>query len=247
MAQTKFMVTATPDLRAARMAPGALGWAGAGWATMMWLPPDGSAGWWLAAMWMAALLWRWLRPAPTWTLAWLVQGWCCPASAPRMSDVAMGWMMGTLWWHAAGCLSGALPTELAVAVHLALMLAVGQWAHNWPVENKRWCATLAFAAMGLAPVWAPWIANPLWIGMGLLTLAWACEPTDEHGAHPRRERLFFLVVGPGGLVLILQLWPTHGPDAWWAAASALSLAAWIRRFFRARPTSLRISPFGGRT
>jgi hypothetical protein len=223
------MATAAAELSVSRLWPAALLWVLAGGWAFDRLPPDGSAGLWLAGFWSVLLALRmlpWMRwggQAPRFA------GLCCPASQPRLSDVAMGWMMGTLWWHAEGCLGSAAPPVVWVGAHLlgmaALLLATPLLMAHLSVAQRR---GLAGAALLLGGVIAARAATPLSLTpglslgvMALLSLAWACEPTTRQP--PRTARLLLLAAGPLGLWLIHSRWPGTGPDALWQAIAALGL------------------------
>jgi hypothetical protein len=208
-----------------RLWPGVLLWVLAGAWALTHLPGDGSAGVHLGLMWAMLLFvrrWPWARwglSLPRWA------GLCCPAPQPRWSDVAMGWMMGTLWWHAEGCLGRQLPAAAGVAVHLGLMLALVYGVRPLPAP---WRAPLARACwVAVAVLLLCWGTDPqtLWLCMLLLTLAWACEPVGSGAARVAWQRTPMLAAGPLGLWAIHWHWPVQGADALQAPLLLLSLLA----------------------
>lgn len=240
------MATAAPDLSVSRTWPGAVLWTLAGLWAVEFLPPDGSAGLLLGGLWAALLAWRWHSRAPAGSLAARIAGLCCPAPQPRLSDVAMGWMMGTLWWHADGCLAGVLPASATVALHLVLMLALGQLATHLNPSWQRACALWAFALIATSPLWAPAVANALWLCMLLLTVAWACEPAGALPGNGPWHRATVALCGPVGLWLILSRWPVAGADALLQPLAVLALIALALRFFNPSGRLIRIPDSGGR-
>ena len=240
------MATAAPELSASRTWPGALLWTLAGLWAIEFLPPDGSAGLLLGGLWAVLLAWRWHSRAPAGSLAARIAGLCCPAPQPRLSDVAMGWMMGTLWWHADGCLAGVLPAWATVALHLLLMLAMGQIATHLHPSWQRGCALGAFALIASWPMWAPALPNALWLCMLLLTIAWACEPAGGLPGSASWQRAMMALCGPVGLWFILSRWPVAGADALLQPLSALALLASALHLFKPSGRIVRNVGSGGR-
>lgn len=239
------MVTAAPELSVRRTWPGAVLWTLAGAWAFESLPPDGSAGLWLGGVWALLLVWRWLPgQRPGGGLARLA-GLCCPAPQPRLSDVAMGWMMGTLWWHAEGCLSAGWPAAATVAGHLGLMLGLGHLAGRLPPGWQRRCALGAWALMASSPLWTPALPNPLWPCMLLLTLAWACEPAGTLPGRLSWQRAVLGLCGPLGLWLILARWPLHGAEALLQPLAQLALAAALVCVFHQAWRLVRLRHSGG--
>jgi len=219
------MRTAAPELTIARTWPPAAMWIFAGLWAMASLPPDGSAGLLLGAMWAALLLLRWL-PWSQWSMRPpRIAGLCCPAARPRVSDVAMGWMMGTLWWHTEGCLTALLPSAATVVLHLLLMLVLGQVAAALAPFWQRFLACTAFALIAAWPLWSTAMANSLWPCMALLTLAWVCEPAGRLPGSLFFQRALVSLCGPLGLWFILTRWPVAGPDALLQPMVVLALMA----------------------
>jgi hypothetical protein len=192
--------------------PSALLWVGVGGWAFERLAPDGRAGGLLALGWWVLLMaGRWRHGA----------GACCPSPWPRGSDLAMGAMMGTLWWHADTCLAGAGPALLWVALHLGLMTAPfcvarsmrrrlsRHWNDGWGLGL--WLLVLA---LSLCAPDQPGAALGL---MAALSLAWALEPTRLRApAQPHAVRWdlnLALLAGPIGLWALHQAWPTQGPTA----------------------------------
>ena len=214
------MATAPPELRLRALWPSALLWVGLGGWAFERLPPDGQAGVWLALGWLALLL-----------RARLTHGRspCCPTPLPRWSDLAMGLMMGTLWWHAHACQIGTGPAAQWVALHLGLMAAPlcmtpalrqrlsRGWAHG--LGAGLWLLALALA------VAAPTHAGAGLGLMGVLSLAWATEPVRRSARWPAGQpgwRDAAMLAGPGGLWWVHQAWPTAGPAALWQVLAALA-------------------------
>ena len=221
-------------------------WALAGLWAVESLPPDGTAGLLLGGLWAALLAWRWHSRTRAGGLAARIAGLCCPAPQPRISDVAMGWMMGTLWWHADGCLVGVLPAWATVALHLLLMLALGQLATHLHPSWQRGSALAAFALIATSPLWAPAVANALWLCMLLLTIAWACEPAGGLPGSASWQRAIVALCGPVGLWFILSRWPVAGADALLQPLAALALIASALRLFNPSGRLIRIPDSGGR-
>lgn len=219
------MATAAPDLSAARLWPAALLWVLAGGWAWDRLPPDGSAGVLLGAMWAALLVLRWLPWFRRGLWVPRIAGLCCPAPQPRLSDVAMGWMMGTLWWHADGCLGAALPATATVALHLAAMLALGQLSTWLAPVWQRGLACGAFVVMSALLAFTPDKTGVLWLCMLLLTLAWSCEPAGGLPGGVALQRALMLVCGPFGLWLIHLRWPVQGAQALLQPLALLALTA----------------------
>ncbi len=240
------MATAAPEHLLARLGPAALlGVAVGGWAFER-LPPDGSAGLLLGGLWAALLLWRWMgrqRPA---SLAVRMAGLCCPAQQPRVSDVAMGWMMGTLWWHADGCLVGVLPAFATVALHVLLMLALGQIATHLHPTWQRSCALAAWVLIAAWPLWSPALPHALWLCMLLLTVAWACEPAGGLPGRELSQRAIVLLCGPLGLWFILSRWSVAGADALLQPLAVLALVASALHLFNHSWRFIRVPDSGGR-
>jgi hypothetical protein len=239
------MATAAPDLSLSRLWPGLLLWVVAGGWALTRLPADGSAGLWLGALWAALLLLRWL-PWTRW--GWPVPriaGLCCPAPQPRTSDIAMGWMMGTLWWHAEGCLGSSVPAAVGVVLHLLVMVFLAQavrrlaapWQH--PLAVGSWgTVTVLLLCFGAA-------AQTLWLCMFLLTLAWACEPPGALPGHLALQRLLLLVGGPLGLWAIHLRWPLLGPDALVLPFLLLALLACVTGLLSVPRQAPRVLNSGG--
>lgn len=244
------MATAAADASAPRLALAALLWVVVGAWAFHQLPPDGSAGLLLGGFWAALLA---LRHLP-WT-RWGVQvpsvaGLCCPAAQPRASDLGMGWMMGTLWWHTEACVGRLAPPTLWVGVHLLGMAALLVTLPRAQRLGSTLTPThLAWGALATASALAAWLLTApqpavAWLAMVALTVAWVIEP-------PRRtplgwpEQGAWLLAGPLGLWLIHQRWPTAGPDALWQAVLVLGVGhtawAWWQR---TRHPTLTY-PFGG--
>ena len=240
------MATAAPELSASRTWPGAVLWALAGLWAAEFLPPDGSAGLLLGGLWAALLAWRWHSRAPSGSLAARIAGLCCPAPQPRLSDVAMGWMMGTLWWHADGCLAGMLPAWATVALHLLLTLALGQFATHLHPSWQRGGAVAALALIAIWPLWAVALPNALWLCMLLLTVAWACEPAGGLPGSTSWQRAIAALCGPLGLWFILSRWPVAGADALLQPLAVLALIALALRLFKPSSRLIRIPDSGGR-
>lgn len=220
------MATAAPEHLLARLGPAALLWVAVGGWAFERLPPDGSAGVVLGLTWAALLLLRWL-PWARWGLPVpRIAGLCCPAPQPRLSDVAMGWMMGTLWWHADGCLGVRGPLLLWVLLHLAGMAAllVSTRALARRLSGPQLQAVAAgAAALALLTLWLrPLDAFGTLAVMGLFTLAWAMEPVQRSPGVASAAHGFMWLAGPPGLWLILAQWPTRGPDALWLALMLLA-------------------------
>ena len=240
------MATAAPELSANRTWPGAVLWALAGLWAVESLPPDGSAGLLLAGLWAALLAWRWYSRARAGGLAARIAGLCCPSPQPRLSDVAMGWMMGTLWWHAEGCLNAMLPSAATVVLHLLLMIVLGQVAAVLAPFWQRFLAWTAFALIAAWPLWSTAMANSLWPCMVLLTLAWVCEPAGGLPGSLSFQRALVSLCGPLGLWLILTRWPVAGPDALLQPMVVLALVALTFCSFRMAWRFIRIQGFGVR-
>ena len=240
------MATAAPELSVIRTWPGAVLWTLAGLWAVESLPPDGWAGLLLGGLWAALLVWRWRSRARPGSVAARIAGLCCPAPQPRVSDVAMGWMMGTLWWHADGCLAGVLPASATVALHLLLMLALGQLAAHLHPSWQRGSALGAWALIATSPLWAPAVPNALWLCMLLLTIAWACEPAGGLPGSTNWQRATVLLCGPVGLWLILSRWPLAGADALLQPLAVLALLAWAWCLFNPSGRFIRIPDPGGR-
>ena len=240
------MATAAPDLGASRTWPAALLWTLAGHAAFEFLPPDGSAGALLGGLWAALLALRWLPWARWGRRAPSLAGLCCPAPQPRISDVGMGWMMGTLWWHADGCLGTAWPPAIMVGLHVLVMLALGQLASHLTPSWQRACALGAFVLILTWPVWASATAQPLWLCMLLLTLAWACEPAGGLPGSMGGQRLLLALCGPPGLWLILGRWPLAGADALLQPLAVLALVALALACFNPSGRWVRVPDSGGR-
>jgi hypothetical protein len=240
------MATAAPELSINRTWPGVILWTLAGLWAHEFLPPDGSSGLLLGGLWAALLAWRWNSRAPAGSVAARLAGLCCPAPQPRLSDVAMGWMMGTLWWHADGCLAGVLPAWATVALHLLLMLALGQLATHLHPSWRRGCAAVAFALIAIWPLWATVPSNLLWLCMLLLTVAWACEPAGGLPGRMNCQRATLALCGPVGLWFILSRWPVTGADALLQPLALLALMALALRLFKPSGRLVRIPDPGGR-
>lgn len=239
------MATAAPDGSLARLWPGALLWVAAGGWALMRLPPDGAAGLWLGVMWAGLLVLRWLPGSPLgWTLP-RIAGLCCPTPRPRSSDVAMGWMMGTLWWHAEGCLGSSVPPAAGVALHLIGMGVLTQAARRLEPRVQGALALLAWAGLALLLLWVQDPAPILWLCMLLLTLAWACEPAGTLPGSLAVQRTLMLVAGPLGLGFIHLRWPLMGPDALLQPLLWLALAAIVCRVLSAPGQAVRVLNSGG--
>lgn len=239
------MATAAPDLSLSRLWPGALLWVAAGGWALMRLPPDGAAGLWLGAMWAGLLLLRWLPGSPLgWTLP-RIAGLCCPALQPRSSDVAMGWMMGTLWWHAEGCLGASVPPAAGVVLHLIGMGLLAHAVRRLEPPRQRTLALLAWAVLALLLLWVRDAVPILWLCMLLLTLAWACEPAGTLPGSLAVQRTLMLVAGPVGLGYIHLRWPLMGPDALLQPLLWLALAAIVCRVLSAPGQAGRVLNSGG--
>ena len=214
-----------------------------GWAFAR-LPPDGSAGLLLAGLWATLLVLRWL-PWARW--GWpvpRVAGLCCPAPQPRASDVGMGWMMGTLWWHAEGCLPGGVPAVSWVLLHAVSMAALAAVSARW--LSPAWRQRLAPLALGLAGLLALLVrGDALWLLMLLLTLAWACEPASSGPLRPALARALMLLAGPLGLYVIHLQWPLLGPQAFVLPVAALGLAVIGFRVLSSPWHATRFFPSGG--
>jgi hypothetical protein len=239
------MASAAPDLSVTRIWPATLLWTLAGLWAFESCPPDGSAGLLLGGLWAALLALRWM-PWTRWGMAVpRIAGLCCPAPQPRLSDVAMGWMMGTLWWHADGCLGGSWPATVLVALHLLVMLALGQCS-AW--LSPGWQKKLAFTAFVLLTAWllgAPGSIGGLWVHMCLIVVLWAFEPVGELPGGPFWQRALMLLCGPLGLWFIHLRWPVAGGDALVQASAGLVLAGWVSVLLAASRRRARVLEFGG--
>jgi|GEM_PF-2614316 len=247
------MATAAPDLSLARLWLPALLWVVVGGWAFERLPPDGSAGMLLGLMWAAMLMLRWL-PWARWGLPVpRIAGLCCPAPQARISDVAMGWMMGTLWWHTEACLGRSAPPTLWVGLHLlgmAALLVLLPRALRPLTPAQRlglsWCALAAAAALAiLIAVAAPAHPLPAVLAMGLLTMAWVCEPVVRARGPASLLGCSLLVSGPVGLWTIHQRWPTTGPDALWQAIVLLGLLGTLLGVLQRTRTGIRPYSLGG--
>lgn len=224
------MATAPPDLSPQVLWPSALLWVGVGGWAYERLPPDGRAGLPLALGWLVLLL---LAQSQQRGAA------CCPAPRPRWSDLTMGLMMGTLWWHADGCLTGAGPAALWVALHLAFMAAPlclpqplrqrlsRHWRHGLGL-------VLWLLVFGLA-VSTPTRPETVLALMAALSLVWVLEPVHWRGSavsHLRGLRWatgLALLAGPLGLWWVHQAWPVQGPVVlWWGLAWLAAAAAFVQ-------------------
>ena len=230
------MPTAALEASATRSIVAALAWTMLGAVCFQALPPDGSAGWVLASAWAVAGLWMsWLAQRPESRARWSL---CCDEPGTLVSAVAMGWMMGTLWWHAQSC-AGALSAPGWVAVHAAGMALAGTvvrpWSQVWTAAQRRtavWLAALGVLALLAESAWAPAQSGlEPWRGlmaMALVTGAWAVEPASARRQGPR---WLLAGLGPLGLWFIHQAWLSQGPEALWRAlqvwaVAVLVLAAW---------------------
>lgn len=218
------MATAPPDIALRALWPGALLWVGVGGWAFERMPPDGRAGVLLALGWWLLLITGRSR---------LGGGTCCPSPWPRWSDLAMGAMMGTLWWHADTCLAGAGPAALWVALHLGLM-STPLWITR-PVRrrlSRHWAhgegLGLWLLMLGLALL-APTHAGAAWALMATLSVIWALEPIRRSAPHPPRALRWSLnlalLAGPVGLWALHQAWPTHGPTAFFHGLAGLATLA----------------------
>ena len=240
-AAISFMATAAPEPSCTRLAVAMLCWLVAGAWALNRLPPDGSAGLLLGALWAAMLGLRWL-PWARWGLPVpRVAGLCCPAAQPRVSDVAMGWMMGTLWWHAEGCLGAQNPVLVPVLLHLMAM-ALLLWL---TARVPAWHRALSLGASVLA-LGASWLGGQAaWLCMLLWTLVWACEPVQRWPVPVSVQRAGLLLCGPAGLWWLHVRWPEFGVEALTQGFGVLALLALVLHLRVPRTWGFRFSDSAG--
>lgn len=211
------MATAAPDL-GIRMALSAGVWVLVGAAALNWLPPDGSAGVVMAILW--CLLWALCRPAHEGAWRAGAVGLCGAHGQTRPSDWAMGWMMGTLWWHTQGCLLQGWPPQALVLIHLLAMALMVVAVQRMREPLQSWLALAGWTLAALAPLLGGEAVQSLVLMAGV-TLAWSAQ-TGPQQVRPLRASLLGLAFLPGplGLIWIHAQWPTQG-------GAVLGQALWL--------------------
>jgi len=218
------MATAAPEAWPRLLLP-LLAWLGAGAWVHAHFAPGGQGGLWLALFWMTLWGLRWL--ALRGLLPALLGDLACPCRAPRPgpADLAMGWMMGTVWLHADLCLALGLPLWATVLLHAALMALVPLGLQRLP-RVRAWAVSvpLLLVLAGALLVWAGTSVAAMAASTWLVAWAWALPRAPM--APLRGASVLTLCMGPPVLWALHVYWPQHAAPLLGGALCGLGLLGW---------------------
>jgi hypothetical protein len=155
-------------------------------------------------------------------------------STEVLPDMAMGLMMGSLWLGSTWCIGPGWPAEAVVGAHVCLMAGMPVLARGGALlsplpERVVSVAPLSLLTLGALVLQAS--LGPLqgWLGMGLITLAWALRVPHPSRCTAQSTAFWQWLTLCGPLLL---LWVGHtsqsgGPQALTHAFGLLGIAAFV--------------------